>query len=324
MSRRHATDPAALERAQVLLALALEQVPPPIGERPGLDRIAAWVEGELPPGIADEVASWVARDRDAYHLWLDYLDARATLAIESTGASHLLSSWLAVLHDRLKTWWSSGSIGGGLASGLLAATAILLLVVSFAPFWLTDPLDGALDREYRSWVARGHPPPHQWGWRLAGVTRGKGAVPNPLSDPERSAFLTGLSNRASELGQWPPQAKAHLNELPRSPVPCVEDSHDCHHRQQGFRQLGEWILLLSVACADAERTDQWDSDFWFHQRALWQDFRHRFAALECHSQYCTAVHEALGTDDTAMPDPIAYCDLSETLLEHTYQPGLSD
>ncbi len=324
MIRPKPTDPAALERVQALLALALERVPPPYGEPPDLAAIAAWVEGELPPARAAEVAAFVARDPDCYRLWLDYADARALLDTESAGTAPPLLRRLTVWRGRLNAWWQTMGNRGSQLSGILAATAILLLLVSFVPSWFQDPLDRTLDRAYRAWIAAGQPPPQQWSSRLAGVTRGTRAIQDPGTDPERSAFLAGLANRVPELGTWPPRIGAHLHELPTAPLPCPANEKDCHQRQQRLRQLGEWILLLSLACADAERTGEWRTDFWAHQHPLLRDLRHRFEALACHSHYCTAIREALAADDLATLSPIAYCDLSETLLDHTYRSDLSD
>lgn len=306
--------PPPTERAQALLALALERLAPPTGMPPDLAEIAAWSDGQVLPPRAAEIEAFIARDSDSYRLWRDYLDAQALLAVESPLAQLRLAPPMT---RRLATLWQRWRSLPGFAPRLAVGLAGLLLMLSLAPRLFEDPLSRALDQEYRHWTHSGGPSPPHWNWRLGLVSRGDAPAPDLRTDPERSAFLSGLARRVDDLGPWPMAARPALGELPAAPAGCPAPPADCPERQQTLRQLGEWTLLLTAACAARDgATDQAvpPDEFWARQAVLVQDFRTRFAALSCNSGYCqqvrTALTPAVGVDE---------CERAEALMRLAFR-----
>ncbi|MCB1878195.1 MAG: hypothetical protein KDH88_19645, partial [Chromatiales bacterium] len=231
----------------------------------------------------------------------------------------------STIEKPLRRWWKILlTIPLFPAGGLVAATATLLLAVIIVPPLLEDPTTRALDREYELWAQQGWSPAQQWGWRLPRTSRGS-SISDPRTDPERSAFLAGLSSRVSAIGTWPAPVQEQLQELPATASPCVGDQSACADRQEVLEQLGEWTLLLQSTCAHHARTDEVPSPaFWSRQDGLLKDFRDQFSKLDCTGAYCRKVQTALADEYILSSEPLSYCDLVGELMDLSFHPSVGN
>ena len=121
-----------------LLALALDNPPPPDGLAPDLNELLAWQQGKIPQPRADEIKSHIARDPEIYALWRQAREAQGVGQPAQTGLSRF--KW---------PQWPRLPKGFAIGAYPLAIAAALLLVIGIPRIGHQPTLSSQIDEDYQ-------------------------------------------------------------------------------------------------------------------------------------------------------------------------------
>lgn len=231
-----------------LLALALDNPPPPDGVAPDLNELVAWQQGRVPQPRADEIKSHVARDPEIYALWRQAREAQAVVPPFQTWLNRFkLPQWIG-RPERFAT-----------GAYPLAIAAALLLVIVLPQLGHSPTLSSQIDEGYQTLTPL-NVSSAQW---LSGLDVHEKSLEMPTSNspnlselklPINAGIRQGLQDLTATHkldGSW----LAALRFYPPLQARCPEGKN-CDARFAVLKEFGRWVTLNRLQCLDSTVTTQ--------------------------------------------------------------------